>query len=592
MRKILYYFVLIIPALLNHAVFSQTTTKPVTQMELEYYLSKSVVAREVNELLKTSNGYFNGVAVVDSSELAFWQTYGDRWEILSGKEIQIYQDVIRLIGDCGSKFVFEIGVWTMPYNYSIHLNRCKLSVEHIKAEDSTIIVAAAVYEYVDEETLSSVGTIPDWVFDAFNLPPPATPRNFNIYDMAYDDYQTNPIHVHSNGNSSNLLAIVPDISKVEAQMWMYFQGRNYINAGCESLNFNQIRLMNEATGNDLYPDNWNIVFDKLRAYNDTLPPSHRFLLITGDANGLKDGNQLLLDFNNVPSRTHEYGQATNINGGSCIISEQSCLNTIYTQSIGGITPSGWNCTAIPQVVSLDNYGGTDGNINLLGQNNGVCSYFPYHFDEITWFAMQPESFRNAWIPYAYYKVRCISNGVFFFSPTITRHIIPARYMRYYANNPQSGFLPAPILQQNVPLTYGSLGGQFQHRQAGYGQEQVISDLFSGVFDSPNPCMNNSIFLIEPDFSDIPKNSTDFSEITIHPNPAHTYIEIEIGETETLISSEIRIRIWNSIGDLVTEITEKRINQITIPISGFSNGVYRITVNDDKGRIYASNLIIE
>ncbi len=406
-----------------------------------------------------------------------------------------------------------------------------------------------------------MGAIPNWVFDAFNLIPPAVPRNFNIYDIAYDDYLTNPMHVHPNGNSSSLLSVVPDISKMEAQMWLYFQGRNYIDVGCESLNFNQVRLMNEATGNDLYPDNWKIVFDKLRAYNDTLPMTQRFLLISGDANGLKFGNQLLLDFNNVPSRAHESGQQTNPNGGSCIISEEPCLNTIYTQSIGGITPSGWSCSALPQAVSLDNYGGTDGNLINLGQNTGVCSYFPYHFDEITWFAMQPESYKNLWIPYAYYKVKCISNGVFHFAPTLTRHIIPGRYMRYYANNPQSNFLPPPILVQNVPLTFGNVGGQFQHRQAGYGQEKVITDLFNGVYATPNPCLNSTIFVIEPDFNHI--INFDINNVKVYPNPADEYLVIDVDENSPFYNQAIHIEVWNSLGALVMSLDRKALDNMVV-----------------------------
>lgn len=45
---------------------------------------------------------------------------------------------------------------------------------------------------------------------------------------------------------------------------------------------------------------------------------------------------------------------------------------------------------------------------------GTCNM--YHFDEITWFALQDKLYRDNWLKYAYYKVHCIDDNIFFSLP--------------------------------------------------------------------------------------------------------------------------------------------------------------------------------
>ena len=74
-------------------------------------------------------------------------------------------------------------------------------------------------------------------------------------------------------------------------------------------------------------------------------------------------------------------------------------DSIVLRSKGGITPSGWSCEHLPYLVEFDNFGSN--------RNVGKPSPTPFiwGWDEITWFALLPESERNDWLRYAWKWVR-------------------------------------------------------------------------------------------------------------------------------------------------------------------------------------------
>jgi hypothetical protein len=85
--------------------------------------------------------------------------------------------------------------------------------------------------------------------------------------------------------------------------------------------------------------------------------------------------------------------------------QQAQLRTGYTdafygRSKGGITPSGWRCEHLPYLVEFDNYGRSrQPSQPRMGQ------FWVWGWDEITWFAQQPEKDRNEWLRYAWSWVR-------------------------------------------------------------------------------------------------------------------------------------------------------------------------------------------
>jgi hypothetical protein len=67
---------------------------------------------------------------------------------------------------------------------------------------------------------------------------------------------------------------------------------------------------------------------------------------------------------------------------------------------GCMTPSGWSCESLPYLVELDNYG--------RGNNANVAdtsSIFVWGWDEISWFSLQDEAYRNQWLEYAHQWIK-------------------------------------------------------------------------------------------------------------------------------------------------------------------------------------------
>jgi hypothetical protein len=73
-------------------------------------------------------------------------------------------------------------------------------------------------------------------------------------------------------------------------------------------------------------------------------------------------------------------------------------DAIFLKSRGGVSPSGWSCEHLPYLVEFDNFGRS---------NPGKPSKSPFiwGWDEITWFALQPEAQRNQWLRYAWKWVK-------------------------------------------------------------------------------------------------------------------------------------------------------------------------------------------
>ena len=70
--------------------------------------------------------------------------------------------------------------------------------------------------------------------------------------------------------------------------------------------------------------------------------------------------------------------------------------------MGGLTHSGWSCDALPYTVELDNYGGIR---DVESMNKPGIDFWPWGYDEISWFANQPKAYRASWLEYAYKQVQ-------------------------------------------------------------------------------------------------------------------------------------------------------------------------------------------
>jgi hypothetical protein len=251
--------------------------------------------------------------------------------------------------------------------------------ERIHRDDSDVVLQAAVFEIVTE----GVGQVPvpEWAFREFGATPET--RNFDYSKMLFPDKKM--VDRWRQGSS------VPDICQLETKMWFFFLSASYVDIGIEAIHFGQLDLVGR---NDPENRNWAELLSHVRGYAAKKARRHYVLC---DAHVPKGGpvldGKLLLDFHSFPLRPKEVGDSP-----QKAVLAIGYSDGLYGRSKGGIAPSGWQCAHLPFLVEFDNFGGT----RAPGQASQVkgASIFTWGYDEITWFAQQPEAYRNEWLRYA------------------------------------------------------------------------------------------------------------------------------------------------------------------------------------------------
>jgi len=290
-------------------------------------------------------------------------------------------DDIRMIKNIGAKFLGRaIYRWggesrlNDPDFLSAASARVKLMHEH----DPDMVFQACLFEIITTDV--NEVPIPDWVFRDFGLP--VVNRTFSYNDMLADNGK---LVNHWRQNSS-----VPDISKLESQLWFYFLAGTYINVGCEAFHIGQVELIGM---NDPDRKHWAAIIAKMRDYASK-HARRNWVIIDAHVpyGGMVMDGVSLLDFNSFPLRIKEivdqpYQGKLEVN----------YLDGLYLKSKGCITPSGWKCDNLPYLAEFDNFGRNraGGNIPTLE------SPFVWGWDEISWLSLQPEDYRNEFIKYAY-----------------------------------------------------------------------------------------------------------------------------------------------------------------------------------------------
>jgi len=352
--------------------FDRTISRPV----LDNYLSRSI----------TMEGLLNGRGDLD--------------------------DNIRMLKSVGAKYIGRaLCLWNAENNFSNHLQIARAAAPKVLAADPEIVLEACVFETVTPK-INQIA-IPDWVFTAFHLP--VEKRNFRFDDMIYPEGQRRPMGPG---------AQVPDESRMETQMWFYYQAVSYIDLGCEGIHFGQVEIMNR---ND--PDNthWAKLLGMVRDYAARHARRH-MVICDGHvpSGGLMHAGNPLLDFNAFPLRIMETPEKPKE-----AILKLGFSDGLYNRSKGGRTFSGWTCDHLPYFVEFDNYGVSrhPGQPNTKGEFNWVWGY-----DEITWFAHQSTEYRSNWLQYAWTWVRHTdSNGWLEMPGSRTAQSPDTRW--YFANNP-------------------------------------------------------------------------------------------------------------------------------------------------------------
>ena len=289
-------------------------------------------------------------------------------------------DDTRMLLNIGAKFIGRsIYSWNFPehFNSPDFLGNAKAKIEELHRIDPEIVFQAAIFEIVS--TKVEVLSIPDWVFEAFDLP--FEERNFNYSNMLNKE----GLFVDHWGKGAS----VPDISRIETQMFFYFMACKYMEIGIEAIHFGQVELM--AMRDSTNYAYWNSLLLKVR--NAALDKARRGTIICDGhlpSGGIVIDGKHIFDFVSFPLRLKEI-----IGDPQKAELKKFYLDAMYGRTKGGITPSGWTCNRLPYLVEFDNWGISDHS----GEAD-INDIWIWGYDEISWFSNQPEEYRNYFLHYA------------------------------------------------------------------------------------------------------------------------------------------------------------------------------------------------
>ncbi len=319
-------------------------------------------------------------------------------------------DNIRMLTDVGAKFAGRtVYRWGRETDLPGMLERARGIAEKVHAADPEMILQAGIFEIVTTQV--GALTVPSWVLEEFGLEP--VERSFDYEAMLYPSGRWRD---HWGKGAS-----VPDMRQLETRLWFYYLAVEYINVGCEAIHFGQIHLIGAE---DEGFENWWDMLSRVRRYAAAHARRHLVLCDAHTHGVTYEGDRLLFDLHSFPMRietVHGKPQEGQLRVGY--------VDSIYGGSKGGLTPSGWECESLPYIVEFDNWAAS----GKEGQDIG--DFWTWGYDEIDWFAHQPEDYRNQWLRYAWDWVREHDSNGFLQMPGSRCLHAPVEDNRhwYYAN---------------------------------------------------------------------------------------------------------------------------------------------------------------
>ena len=387
---------------------------PLPADTLDRYLSRAITMSRLNDLIWCANQ--GGTSSQTCGNTYYNPTIFD-------EDVQMLPRInARFIGRAAGLWQNE---WVLKYNYMPSAGEVVSRINAAYGPNrQKPIIQAAIFE-IATSAINSF-EIPNYVLAAFDLPPnvPGTIQQFNISQMRYDSYPDDTNYQTKWLNNGQEVGIVPDMSKIQTQMWFYYLATQYINAGYEAIHFGQIRMMDKVDGSTDVAlgghRGWHKMLCEVRKYAATFAVRRMVLCDAHTNEAYYDpspqqpnaiaNRQLLFDFHSYPLRiqqdpTHQtWGSAGSGNGGGALLtaSPYNCDPPIFTRSKGGLTLFNGYVNSLPYLVEFDHAGAVDNPGFSAGQG---C--WPWGWDEISWFGVQRYAYRNQWLKYAYYQTKCL-----------------------------------------------------------------------------------------------------------------------------------------------------------------------------------------
>jgi hypothetical protein len=254
---------------------------------------------------------------------------------------------------------------------------------------------------------------------------------------------------------------VPDISKIETQMWFFYRAVMYMTIGYESIHFGQIDLMSFKDANHVIltnltnrirrvaaeglPDGTfqpdgspNYKKVRLELHTESTPPTtpptftlndtieipitgsrRKWILLDAHSKDYHEPgtDKLIFNFNSFPVSFQTAEQYPHV---SLDLSYRDADFGIVRRGDGSETYFGWACEHLPYLLEIDNYGSS--NWQTMNERN---VWFPWGYDQITWwgYALTKQQ-RDEYIRYFHYRLRFLDSNGFFQVPVVRDLALP------------------------------------------------------------------------------------------------------------------------------------------------------------------------
>lgn len=424
---------LIISFLLSVKLVAQPIYNPSVRPSGERYLSKETLASYLSRAM-TFSGL--GTEIHDDIYLksnGVYYNYSE-YKALNPKPtsvadqqiLQMRNEDIALINRLGVKYVKRFCGFWYEWNIGSRIGRAEETAQILKAQDPQIILEGAVFEIVSRNLIQNEPEvhrwIPSYVFEDFGQN--YVGRSFNFDNMMYDFYSPTSLTSFSNinciGNNEtiklnyedNIALASPDMSKLETQMWYYYWATRYIDLGCEALHLGILERVSYVDKHNGYAG-WKNLTQKIREYAKAKNRGFVILNCHFDAHydpipstELPEGEELLFDFEAYPIRINSICNLRNTYSGDTDIPAPPHMCPRYGHGLAGNHPQGWYTDKNFLLVEFDNFGVVPAELNQFS------TYLPWGWDEITWYGLNPENYRNEWLRYAWYKVKRLDDRTF------------------------------------------------------------------------------------------------------------------------------------------------------------------------------------
>ena len=351
-------------------------------------------------------------------------------------------DDLRAIRELGVKFLGRAsGIWYMVEDDETHFEKSRRLAERVHAQDPEIILQSCIFEIVVQR-MEEV-EIPAYVFEAFGLP--VEKRRFRLEDALFPERPHGFVD-HAPRDPAKYGGI-PDLNRMEARMWFYYRATRYIDCGYEALHMGQIHLY---TANDRGMKKTYELFGMIRDYAAKHARRHKVLL-DAHTHGVNVGGKLLFDYHAMPftrvALPDEPGQRL------VLVREGF--------SEGGENPNGFSGDVMPYLMEYDNWGGKVVEHPEQLPRRELAQRDWWGYDQIGWFANQPEAERNHFLEYTYRWVQ-VNNVNAFFEAPFRRMLSDAAVTCARADNGQTD------VQHNYQINRRSPACPM-----GFGQEDVL-----------------------------------------------------------------------------------------------------------------------